>query len=133
MNAVVLGLDAGVRLLEELECSDVDGAVREHANKTKSKTAVCGAEATIGPHLLGGFEKKCVALETALNRLTLETELESVDGIDTELGGHATHATGNELGDRTDLSGISVSLIGRKESLGSFIRAELNNVSTLSC
>ena len=41
----------GDELLEVLIGSEVDGAVREHANETHRKAAVEGADATGGPHL----------------------------------------------------------------------------------
>lgn len=69
----------GNELLEVLESSEIDGAVRKHANKAHRKTAVEGANAAGSPHLASSGKDQGIAVKATFDSLVLNTAgLESV-------------------------------------------------------
>lgn len=116
VDAIVTRYRPGVRLLEELERADIDGAVREHADKTEAQAAVGCPETTVCPHVLRCAEQQRIACWSALDCLALQSEFECVDGVDAKLGSHAADAASNELGDSADLGWVVVAFVCRKEA-----------------
>lgn len=53
MAMVRAGLSCKNRTFEVLECSEVDGSVGEHADKTKGQAAEESKKTMFGPHFLG--------------------------------------------------------------------------------
>ena len=66
-------------LLKVLEGSEIDGAVRKHANEAHRKAAVEGANATGSPHLASSGKDQGIAVKATFDSLVLDTAgMESV-------------------------------------------------------
>src|SRR5690606_39115881 len=81
------------------------------------------------PHVLRCAQEQGSALGSALDRLTLQAELERVYRIHAELRRHASNTTGDEFGDCAELSRVIVAFISCEKTLGCLVRAKLNQLS----
>lgn len=68
--------------LEVLEGSEIDGAVRKHANETHGEAAVKGANTTGSPHLASSGGDQGIAVKTTFGSLILDAAgLALVNGL----------------------------------------------------